>query len=125
MRIVLSAMVLLAFIGTTGCEQGKLSVTGTVKYDGKEVDEGDMIFEPDNKSLAPEGAKIKGGKYSANLPKGKYKVRITANRTIPGKKGPMGEDAVEQYIPKKYNEETTLTADVTGDKKSIDFEMPK
>ena len=46
-------------------------------------------------------------------------------RPVPGKKGLMGEDAVEQYIPKQYNEETTLSADVARGKTEHNFDLKK
>lgn len=124
-RVICSFVLLAGVLALTGCDDGKLTVNGTVKFEGTPIEEGDMIFEPDDKKIAAEGAKIKDGKYSLLLTKGKYKVRITANRKVAGKKGPMGEDFMEQFVPKKYNEATTLIADVTGEKKPIDFELTK
>jgi len=120
---------LVGLIVTTtavGCGKSgakKLDVSGTVKFDGKDVAEGDIIFVPENTAIGAEGGKIKDGKYTIKAPEGKCKVQITANRPIPGKKGPMGEDAIEQYIPEKYNEKTTLAAEVSTGKLTHDFDL--
>lgn len=81
------------------------------------------MFLPSNKSNAPQGSTIKDGAYKLRAEAGSYRVQITAIRPVPGKKGPMGEDAVEQYIPKNYNEQTTLTAEVKEGHNQLDFPL--
>ncbi len=120
--------VLLAAVVAAGC--GKSSpklhdVNGTVKFDGQDVAEGDITFIPEDKSVGAEGGKIKAGRYTLKVKEGKNKVQILANRLIPGKKGPMGEDAVEPYIPEKYNDKTELTADVAAGKTTHNFDLKK
>lgn len=114
-------------LGTIGCGGGakKYDVSGTVKYDGQEVGEGQITFTPEDKTIGPEGGAIKDGKYTVKVREGKYKVSIQANRTVPGKKGPMGEPFVEQYIPDKYNDKTTLSADVSSGKSDQNFDLAK
>src|SRR5262249_36864381 len=73
----------------SGCGSGKHEVTGAVSYDGADVPEGDIIFMPENKSVAPEGGKIKDGKYAVTVQNGKYRVEIRASKPT-GKQGPMG-----------------------------------
>jgi hypothetical protein len=119
------AGLILAVSGCGKSGPSKLDVSGTVKYDGQEVTEGFITFFPEDKSVGPEAGPIKDGKYTAKVREGKNKVQIQANRPVPGKKGPMGEQAVEQYIPKQYNEETTLTADVGSGKTQHDFDLKK
>lgn len=127
-RLFAAAALAGLFAVVSGCGPSgpkMLDVTGTVKYDGKDVTEGDIAFYPADKNVGPEGGKIKDGKYTMKVKEGKNTVKITAIHTVPGKKGPMGEDAVEQYIPDKYNEKTTLTADVAAGKTEHNFDMPK
>jgi hypothetical protein len=52
-------------------------------------------------------------------------VQIRGTRIIAGKKGPMGEDWVDAFVPKKYNDKTTLTADVGAGKTQHDFDLAK
>lgn len=127
-RLFAAAALAGLFAAVSGCGGSgpKMSeITGTVKYDGKEIAEGDIMFYPEDKNVGPEGGKIKDGKYTMKVKEGKNSVRILATRAVPGKKGPMGEDFVEQYIPEKYNDKTTLTAEVTSGKKQYDFDIPK
>jgi hypothetical protein len=73
----------------------KLDLSGAAKYDGQDVREG------------------------------KNTVKIHANRPVPGKRGPVCEQAVEQYIPKQYNDESTLAVEVAPGKTRHDFGLKK
>lgn len=111
-----------------GGEKGpkKYDVTGTVKFDGKEVADGDITFTSDDKSVGGEAGKIKDGKYTVKAREGKNKVEITAYRVVPGKKGPMGtEDVLEPYIPEKYNTKTELSVEVGSGKTDHPFDLKK
>jgi hypothetical protein len=117
----------MAFVAA-GCGKSGpklMEVSGTVKYDGQDVAEGDIAFIPEDKTVGGEGGKIKDGKYTLKVKEGKNKVQIFASRAVPGKKGPMGEDLVEQYIPEKYNDKTELTADVGAGKTTHNFDLKK
>jgi hypothetical protein len=124
--LLLAGLILLLTVAGCGSSGPKqLTVTGTVKFDGKEVAEGDITFIPEDKSVGPEGGKIKDGKYTIKGRSGKNKVQIMATRTVPGKKGPMGEDLIEQYIPEKYNDQTELSVDVGEGKTEHNFDLKK
>ncbi|HVW03043.1 MAG TPA: hypothetical protein VHB77_21965 [Planctomycetaceae bacterium] len=102
-------------------------VTGTVSFDGKPVEEGDIIFSAMDGSHSA-GGKIEGGSYSLEAAAGKYKVQILAMRDIPGeiREDNPGEkiQAREQYIPDQYNGQTTLEANVEpGSKADINFDL--
>ncbi len=115
-------------VAAAGCGKPaatKLDVSGTVKYDGQDVAEGYITFVPGDKSVGPEAGPIKDGKYTAKVVSGKNTVKIQATRTVPGKKGPMGEDFVEQYIPEKYNDKTELDADIAVGKTTHNFDLKK
>ena len=117
----------IALVVALGCSASgprKVEVSGTVKFDGKEVAEGDIVFHPEDKSAGPDGAKIVGGKYTIQAREGKNKVEIHATRTVPGKKGPLGEDWVEDFIPAEYNDKSTLSHDVKSSGNSnVNFDL--
>lgn len=117
----LTAAVLVVGCGPSGPKT--YEVSGFVKYDGQDVAEGEVIFTAPNGGA--EGGTIKGGRYTVKAREGKNKVEIKASKVIPGKKGGMGEEWVEQYIPEKYNDKTTLTAEVGSGKTSHDFDLKK
>ena len=117
------AGLVLAAAGCGDSGPKKFDVSGTVKYDGKEVEDGFITFVPEDKTIGPEAAPIKNGQYSVKVNGGKNKVKVMATRLVPGKKGPMGEDAVEPYIPKKYNDDTKLEVEVGAGKTEHDFDL--
>ena len=87
-------------------------VTGTATLDGTPIPEGDIVFLPEEKAFGPDAGKIVDGKYRAEVKGGKKTVQIRAARLVPGKKGPMGEDVIEDYIPARYNDRTELHIEV-------------
>jgi len=100
-----------------GCSGGPktIPVTGAVTFDGAPLPVGNITFIPADASQPPQGGEIKDGKYEIKALAGKNRVEISASRVVPGgAKGAMGEDVAEEYIPVKYNAETTLSADVTA-----------
>jgi hypothetical protein len=121
---------LVFFVGllalAAGCGKsgpGKREVTGTVKYDGQPVPDGEIVFISEDKSVGAEGGKIVDGKYTLQARDGKSRVEIRASRTLTTKKGPMGEPYVDQYIPDKYNDKSTLSAEIGAGKTEHNFDL--
>jgi hypothetical protein len=112
-----------AIAGCGGSGPKKFDVSGTVTFDGVPVADGDLTFTPEDKSRGAEGGKIKDGKYTMKAHEGKNKIQIIATRIVPGKKGAMGEDFIEQYIPAKFNEKSDLSADVGAGKTEHNFDL--
>jgi len=126
MRRLLGTAALLAATITSGCSQGpKLyPVSGAVTFEGAPVASGDILFIPADTTIAPEPATITDGKYSLQAREGKKRVEIRASKILPGgAKGAGGEPVPEEYLPRKYNSESTLSAEVkpSGDNK---FDFP-
>jgi len=133
-RPVLTAAVLaVALAGLAGCGSSNVAVKGTVKFDGKPIDDGTITFVPETE----DGRKfastvIKDGSYafdSKNGPAaGKYKVQFTWNRKT-GAKVPDGDngmrDETVQALPEKYNKSTTYTAEVKSSSEPINFDLTK
>jgi len=121
-----AGLLMLVAIGCGDSGPKQLDVSGSVTYDGTDVSSGEIFFTSDDKSIGAVEAKIKDGKYTTKLREGKHKVEIRASRVVPGKKGPMGtEDLLEAYIPKKYNDQSTLTVEVGAGKTTHDFKLDK
>jgi hypothetical protein len=109
-----------------GSGSGVHQVSGKVTLDNEPLPDGDITFFPEAKDAAPEGGKIKDGQYKLNKVKsGKNKVVIQARRLVPGKTGPMGEPATEDYIPARYGdkEKTELSVDVSDGKTEHSFPL--
>src|SRR3954471_4397840 len=74
-----------------------VTVEGKVTLDDAPLPDGDILFTPGDSKFGSESAKIKDGMYRGSVRPGPTKVQIRASRPVPGKKGPMGEQLIEDY----------------------------
>jgi hypothetical protein len=134
-RAAIGPACLLAALALAGCETGPAmgEVSGTVTVDGQTPAEGASItfFPTDGKSQTA-GASIVQGRYTAQVPVGTAKVEIRAPRPAagaggntagPGAAGPGGGGFIEESLPAKYNNETTLTIDVKPGKNEKNWDL--
>lgn len=115
------------------------TVAGTVTWEGKPLALGNISLIPaGNGDLPPVKALITNGRYSFPDPPGvaagSYKVRIASKRD-PRTSGPVGEPRkgipevnpvdprAPELVPAKYNDETTLTAEIGPGTNTKDFEL--
>jgi hypothetical protein len=119
----LAAVWLFAF-GCADSRPALYRVTGTVSFDGRPVEGGEIIFVPVDKGAAPDAGRIDNGAYDMLAKAGKKRVEIRASRpVVGGKPNPMGP-VYQDYIPEKYNARTTLAADVKPDGENrFDYEL--
>ena len=104
-------------------ENALLPIGGNVTLDGAPLPEGDILFTPADPQFGSEAAKIENGAYQVTVRPGQSKVQIRATRPVPGKKGPMGEPLIEDYIPSKYNDQSTLSIDASTTQLKHDFPL--
>jgi hypothetical protein len=127
---------LLLLIVLPGCGRGsRIPLQGEVSYDGKPIDNGTITFIPDSggdEKRPKAGTRIAGGKYAFEpnfgpLP-GRYQVQITWDWKT-GRKISTGDadsrDETKQILPAKYNQQTTLTAEVKNGQPRQDFNLEK
>jgi hypothetical protein len=120
------AVFFLAAAGGCGSSGPRVyEVTGSVTLDNTPLPDGDITFFPAEKDVAPDGGKIKDGHFKVKVKEGKKQVVIQARRLVPGKTGPMGEPASEDYIPARYSdkEKTELTPEVGAGKTEHSFAL--
>jgi hypothetical protein len=127
-RLFLSVLAGLLTAAALGCGSSgprEYEVTGTVTFDGQRVPVGDITFLPEEKEFGPDAGKIVDGQYRAKVKAGKKRVVIQASRPVPGKKGPMGEPAIEDYVPARYSDrdKTELRAEVGEGKTEHSFAL--
>jgi hypothetical protein len=113
-QLVILASALAA--GGLGCSQSEyIEVTGTVSWKGAPVEVGEIIFAPTDKAITPAAGRIRDGDYKVLAKPGKARVEIQAVRKT-GRRDPQeGFEITELFIPRRYNEESQLEAEVTED----------
>ena len=120
-----------------GCGRGsdiqRAIVSGHVTYQGKPIPMGIIRFVPDKGTKGPAAwTEIKDGNYVIDLhggvPVGAHRVEIEAfellNPSSALSHRPTDMQPMRQYLPDKYNRETTLqtTIESTG-KQNRDFKL--
>ena len=109
-----------------GCNAGsdQVTVTGTASFEGQPIADGEIQFLADGGDGTMAGSPIKDGKFSFQAKPGSKKVKITGMREEGVAKD--GLPNYVSYIPKKYNEQTTLKEEVksSGENK-FDFALTK
>jgi len=123
--------VVISLVALAGCS-GKTSVSGKVTFDGKSVDDRGVIsFRPVGQGR-PVAGEIKGGMYYLDVDKGltagTYKVEVywkQKGKEVRSSDPPNKQYQMNEIIPRKYNTETTLMADIKPGSNSKDFDLPK
>ena len=119
----------LCLVGCGGGDDGPKTVTvsGQVTFASKPLADGEITFVAADGKGRSDAGRISAGQYSFESTLGPRKVEILSWQQIKGasEKLESGEEAFEarQIIPAKYNEETTLTADVTESGEN-EFDFP-
>jgi hypothetical protein len=120
----------LALAAGCGPGSGTGEVSGTVRVDGELAPPGSSItFVPSDGKSPTAGALIQDGKYTTRVAVGPAKVQVRAPKTVAKSKaakqaGPGAEaDLVEESLPARYNDDTTLTFDVKPGTNTKDWEL--
>jgi hypothetical protein len=123
LRMIVAGLVAAVALGCGRSET--VEVTGEVRFDGQPVPDGDILFFPQDGHPVPEPGKIEAGRYRLQAKPGSKKVQIRASKVPPGAVSKAGEPPIaENYIPSRYNSETTLTAEVTAGKvNELNFDL--
>jgi hypothetical protein len=113
-RRLIVAIGILLCAGCSGAADGKFHVSGTVTCGGSQIADGAIYFVAADSEAVLGFSKIVAGRYSAQVSGGRARVRITADRLVPGRKNAAGNPLIEQYIPSRFNDATELEAAVEG-----------
>lgn len=131
--VVLTAALVVSSAGCGRSGPERFSLKGRVTFDGAPLAEGDILLLPASGTQAPTvSGRIENGEF--NIPAdrgpmaGDYTVAISAERKT-GRKvqadilGSATTEQYEQYIPARYNEQTTLSAQIDRDRDDLSFEL--
>lgn len=124
----LGGALLLVVLGCGSADDGRIEVLGSVTIDGQSVDGGEIVFVPWDLDVAPDATRITGGRYRLRVFPGKNEVVVRWERehptqTMPGIDPGTRAPRLVQVIPPRYNDQTELTADITGPTSSLDFSL--
>lgn len=115
--------------GVCGCGgDGKHVVQGSVTFNGSPIPDehtGYVVFTPVDLAIGPDSGKIEsGGRFRFRASPGEKKVEIFIDRPKGNTNNVMGAPEREPYIPRRYNEATELSANVTpGGPNDFRFEL--
>ena len=122
------AVVLAVFSGCmSGNREGLVPVSGNVTLDGQPVENGRILIRQQNGDQRAFGAFIVDGVYELEALPGDCRVEIRASRIVPGlfdNSNGVPEPRGEMYIPKRYNDQSELTAQIsTEGRNELSFEL--
>ena len=115
----LLAALTFSLVCLSGCGDGKpkrYKVTGTVTFDGKPIEKGEILISPVDGRGRPDAGRIINGSYEFKVTDGEKRVEITASSTDPELVGELpkvegmapGINIPREYIPERYNESSEL-----------------
>lgn len=117
----LSAALMLA-----GCGQGgptRCEVVGKVTLDGQPVATGEVLFLPADGIGPSDACPIVNGEFKGQVTPGAKQVQVNSTKDT-GKVAPDGLPDYQNIIPKQYNTESTLTAEIKqGDATPLSFDL--
>jgi hypothetical protein len=123
-RFLAAAFFLGLLVGCGSGEPSTYRVSGTVSWQGRAVEDGDIIFTPKDGGAAPRAGKIAAGSYELRAASGQHRVEIFATRESGQPDPVMNAKPRDQYIPAQYNSQSTLSAAVqAGDANQIHFDL--
>lgn len=127
--IVCPLILILAGCGSRDSSMKTYSVKGMVTLDGKPIPTASVLLKDPSGQLRTCVATVQEGVLKGESTAGEKSVEITAFRiakgkTVPGADGTGTEPAMEQYLPEKYNSESTLTVTISpGGTTPLNFEL--
>lgn len=113
--MVLSTAAVIVLFGCGGPAAVKpVKISGEVNLDKKPLKEGEIHFVV--AGTPPRILKVSNGKFDGEVEPGKKKVQIFAFRKgAAPETSTTKEDSLENYIPARFNAETTLEVEIKAD----------
>ena len=136
--LLLCTAPLILSLGCGGGAGGRLAIEGAVSYAGEPIKKGSIIFRSADSALPEVSAAIVDGAYKVPAQLGpkaeEYVVKVeafrmkkSANTNVPDylKNDPNAGMIPEQYVPKKYNDNSQLKVKFDAAKTTYDFALEK
>jgi hypothetical protein len=117
-------LLLLALVTALSCGGRRTTtqpVSGKVTFDGEALPSGILVLVPADPGMSPDSGEIRDGVFAFEAKPGLKTVQIRASREAG--KSPMGP-VMREYLPARYNSNSTLKAEVKADGPSeLDFTL--
>lgn len=117
-------LVLVALVGCNG--DGKMTVDGTATWNGQPIQKGYIELQPVGEGHFAS-AEIVDGKFKLQTTPGKRLVKVTAEKKIgetpPSDRIPEAQPIMFQFVPPKFNSESTLEMDITASNPTLDVTL--
>lgn len=114
---IFRALALPWLVAACGCSSGDgrdlRAISGQVSFEGVPIESGAIHFMPERGT--PEGATIEHGRYATRVSPGRNVVKVFGSRPHPTKTVPDADPArppvplMEDFIPKQFNDHSTLS----------------
>jgi hypothetical protein len=129
--VAFASLLLVAGCSRSYSGDRRFPLSGTVRVDGEPLDVGAISFIPANDKQRVSGGPISNGAYSVDeatgANAGTYRVEVRwykkTGRQL--KDADTGEfyDERKEGLPKRYHQDSTLTADVGSGQTTFDFDL--
>ena len=121
----------VACASVTACRPSdRVTITGTVRYDGQPVTRGAIVLVPLDSAAGPDGGPITAGRFSIVGRPGRRRVQVRGTRPMDEARVPrtmprLGNAPVdEDFIPAAYNTASTLEIEVQAAGPNVfDFDL--
>ncbi len=126
-RFAFGLLVVGLLLAGCGGGDGLVSVSGQVTWQDQPIEDGEIRFLMSGAST--EAGLIRAGRYAARIPAGKGIVQIFGFQETDSKQflvdvtGDPEAHMKVNYVPAKYNEQTSLEFEVTGSTTQLDFHL--
>lgn len=123
---MIRCLLILSLLICVGCGASgppKYQVEGLVNFDGKPLPTGKLTLIPSESKAKTTVADIVDGKYSTEVTEGEWTVNIQAVRETGPVIEALREAPREQYLPRKYNSDSTLKMSVPVEGGKLDFDL--
>ncbi len=103
-------------------------VAGEITVDGAPLEEGTIGFAPWDGKGPTAGTTIRAGRYEVEMLPGKKRVSIEGFRAGGPKRrdsypGMADRQSKVQYLPARYNSESTLEQEISADGQPVNFKL--
>jgi hypothetical protein len=122
-RCCFTLLIAIAIAGCGPSGPAKYPVGGVITFKGEPLPTGKMTLIPADSKARTTVAEITAGKYATEVTQGDWTINIQAVRETGPVIEALREAPREQYLPAKYNSESTLKITVPSTDGKFDFAL--